>query len=139
MEEPPVRQFAKEIAAHHNDTEVRFQAVFFADKIILSILINEAADATFDLPLPIHTAMLPAVPAEDSLPVEPIVLVGDQQNVKIQVVAAQIGKVVMHLKHPRNAILSIGTRWFARGDATNADDFEKVTFVLEHVKRLLEK
>lgn len=134
-----MRQFAKEIAAHHNDTEVRFQAVFFADKIILSILINGAADATFDLPLPIHTAMLPAVPAEDSLPVEPIVLVGDQQNVKIQVVAAQIGKVVMHLKHPRNAILSIGTRWFARGDATNADDFEKVTFVLEHVKRLLEK
>lgn len=131
------RQFAKETVATYEDTQVSFQAVFFADKIILNVVVDGAADATFDLPLSTHSVISPALQLEEGLAVEPVVLVGDPQNVKMQVVAAQVGKVVLHLKHPRNVILSIGTRWFGRGDVTGGDDFEKVAFVLENVKALL--
>lgn len=138
MEEMGVRQFAKETLKSFKKTPVSFQAIFFADKIIVNVVIDGAADATFDLPLSTHSAISTALQLEDSLPVEPVVLVGDPQNIKMQVIAAQIGKVVLHLKHPRNVILSIGTRWFGRGDSTNEDDFEKVAFVLENVKSLLQ-
>lgn len=137
MEEHEVRQFAKEIEASLNNTSVNYQVISFADKIILNVIIEGAADATFDLPLSTHSTVSPALQLEDSLPVEPVVLVGDPQNVKMQVIAAQIGKVVLHLKHSRNVILSIGTRWFGRGDVANDDDFEKVAFVLQNVKTLL--
>lgn len=138
MDEIGVKQFAKETQTSFNETPVDFQAVYFADKIIVNVVIAGAADATFDIPLSTHSAISTALQLEDSLPVEPVVLVGDPQNIKMQVIAAQIGKVVLHLKHPRNVILSIGTRWFGRGDSTNDDDFEKVAFVLENVKALLQ-
>lgn len=167
MEQSEIKQFAKEITASfkeplretlketeekekekekevkekevkEKETNVTFLAVFFADKVILNVIIDGAADATFDLPLSTHSAISQALQLEDSLPVEPIVLVGDPQNVKMQVIAAQIGKVVLHLKYQGNVILSIGTRWFGRGDVTEDNDFEKVAFVLQHVKNLLQ-
>lgn len=138
MDESNSRQFAKESKTTLKNSELNFQAVFFADKIILNVIIDGVADATFDIPLSTKSTISSSLHLEDSLPVEPVVLVGDPQNVKMQVIASQIGKVVLHLKQPKNVILSIGTRWFGRGDETNDDDFEKLAVILQHIKALLQ-
>lgn len=138
MDEQDVRQFAKESTDSFKNTELNFQAVFFVDKIITNVIIDGVADATFDIPLSTKSTISASLHLEDSLPVEPVVLVGDPQNVKMQVIASQIGKVVLHLKQPKNVILSIGTRWFGSGDETNDDDFEKLALILQHIKALLQ-
>lgn len=138
MDEGGVRQFAKESTDTFKNSELNFQAVFFNDKIIINVIIDGVADATFDIPLSTKSAISSSLNLDESLPVEPVVLVGDPQNVKMQVIASQIGKVVLHLKQPKSVILSIGTRWFGRGDETNEDDFEKLALILQHIKALLQ-
>lgn len=126
----------KEVVALYGLDELRFQKIEFADKIILNVLVNDVIDTTFDIPLSTHAA-ISLTRDEDALGIEPVVLVGDPHNLKLQVVAAQIGKIVQ-LTEPRNVILSIGSRWFGRGDKTEQDDFEKLMFVGKHVKEVLQ-
>ncbi|KAF3990922.1 hypothetical protein FT663_00858 [Candidozyma haemuli var. vulneris] len=116
--------------------DFEFQRVSFEDKLVINILIDGVMDTSFDLPLSTSKAIDSSVlTSEDSLGVEPVVLVGDPHNLKLQVVAGQIGKVVYSSGNRRNVILSMGSRWFGR--ETQDGDFEKLMFVLEKVKEVL--
>lgn len=127
----------REITAKYGEDHFSFQTVEFDNKIILNVMINGIVDTTLDIPLSAQTTINPLLQEEESLGVEPVVLLGDPRNIKIQVVASQIGKVVQLLKHPRNVILSIASRWFGCADETHDGDFEKLMFVMQHVKQLL--
>lgn len=132
------QESTQEIVAQFGLDELRFQKIEFANKIVLNILTNHIMDTTFDLPLSTQATINPEIGDEDSLGVEPIVLVGNPHNLKIQVVASQIAKVVAMLENPRNVILSIGSRWFGAADQTDDGDFDKMMFVLSNVKQLLQ-
>lgn len=127
----------KEIIDQHENDHFSFQLIEFDDKIILNVMINGIVDTTLDIPMPTQSHINDPLQDEQSLGVEPVVLLGDPHNIKIQVVASQIGKVVQLLRRPRNIILSIASRYFGKGDVTQDGDFEKVMFVVQHVKELL--
>lgn len=134
MSEP--QSSAKEIVCNLGDDAFNFQKIEFEDKIVLNVLINGVMDTTFDLPLSTQSTINPSTQQED-LGVEPVVLVGDPHNIKLQVIAGQIGKLVQQLRNPRNVILTIGSRYFGRGDVSEGD-FDKLMFVLDQVKQLIE-
>lgn len=126
----------KEIQATAPDgAEFRFYSVSFADKLVVGIVIDGVMDALFDLPLSTLKAIDESVLKEDSLGVEPVVLVGDPQNLKLQVVAGQIGKALYSLGNRKNVILNMGLRWWGRD--TQDGDFEKLMFVLEKLRELV--
>lgn len=127
----------KELTAKYADAEFNFQMIEFDNKIILNVMVNGIVDTTLDIPLSAHASINSQLQDEDSLGVEPIVLLGDPRNIKIQVIASQIGKLVQLLKNPRNVILSIGSRWFGTAQEAQDGDFEKLIFVTLHVKQLL--
>lgn len=127
-----------EIVAEYAEDKLRFQKIEYANKLILNVLTNDVMDTTFDIPLSTHATINQGLTDEESIGVEPVVLVGDPHNLKIQVVAGQIGKVVKLLRNPRNVILTVGSRWFGSGDSTGEGDFEKLMFVLGNIRTLLE-
>lgn len=127
-----------EITGSYGNSRLAFQRVDFVDKIVLNVLIDDVIDTTFDIPLSTQSTINLAIQDEHLLGVEPVVLVGDPQNLKLQVIAGQIGKVVQNLKNPRNVILSIGSRWFGNKDDTNDGDFDKLMFVLQNVQKLVD-
>lgn len=127
----------KELTSTYKQDRFVFQSVSFQDKLILNILINGIVDTTFDLPLSTQASINRMLKDEESLGIEPVVLVGDPSNLKLQVIAGQISKVILLLKDPKNTILSLGSKWFGRGHETGPHDFEKLVFVLENVKALL--
>lgn len=110
----------------------------YADKYILNVLVDDVMDTTLDLPISSHGAINQQLHNEEDLAIEPQLLVGDPANLKIQIVAAQIGKVIMTLAYPKNTVLTIGSRWFGSGTETREGDFEKLMVVLEAVKGVLE-
>ncbi|GBL47788.1 hypothetical protein FDK38_001858 [Candidozyma auris] len=115
-----------------------FYAVLFDDKLVLNILIDGVMDTSFDLPLSTSKVIDSQVLASDeSLGIEPVVLVGDPHNLKLQVVAGQIGKVVYSMGNRKNVILTMGSRWF--GKDPKDGDFDKLMFVLGKIKELLLK
>lgn len=137
-------QFSKSITRtypNQSKTEFIFHKIEFSDKIILNIHTDGIIDTTFDIPISSKAAISNNIHSiensEEGLGVEPIILVGDSNNLKIQIVAGQIGKLILLLKNPKNLILSIGSRWFGKGDETSEDDFEKLMFVLAAVKELI--
>ncbi|CAH6719456.1 hypothetical protein CLIB1444_02S08966 [[Candida] jaroonii] len=118
-------------------TEVQFHKIEVADTIILNILIDGIVDTTFELPLNSQQSIniLSDISNldEESLGIEPIILIGDYKNLKIQIVASQIGKLFLKkLKSPKNVILSIGSKWFGKGDESTDRDFDKLMFILEN-------
>lgn len=121
------------------DHELLFHRLEWDDKIVLNIQINGLMDTTFDIPVSTRAAVnsIHRIQSEEDLNIEPIILVGNHSNLKIQVVASQIGKLVLQLENPKNVILSIGSRWFGKGDESNPDDFDKLVFVLAGVKEVL--
>lgn len=139
MSEAPEAPAFKEIECSNNGTNFNFQKIEFADKIIVNVLIDGVMDTTFDIPLSTHSAINRSTQLEEiDLSVEPIVLVGNPHNIKLQVIASQIGKVVQQLRNPRNVILAMGSRYFGKGDETADGDFEKLMFVLEQIKALMD-
>lgn len=124
------------ITRSHLGTPVTFQRVDFADKLILNIYVDGVIDTTFDVPVSTRQLISGRALEPEALDIEPVVLVGDPQNLKIQIVASQIAKVVLLLEWPRNMVLSIGSRWFGR--ESQEGDFERMMFVLEAVKELLQ-
>lgn len=136
MESP---QFSKTVVSKYegDNVEVEFHKIEFDDKVIINIKIDGAMDSTFDVPMS-NKALMAAGDSrvELDLGIEPVVLVGDSGNTKLQIVATQVGKVVATSGRPKNTILSVGSRWFGKGDESSEDDFTKLLFVLENVKKL---
>lgn len=137
-ETPHSQTQAQSISATYGADEFEFHKISYSDKLVLNIMVNGAMDTSFDLPLLTLSTINRSIQQEDSLGPEPVVLMGDPNNLKLQVIASQIGKVVSQLRDPRNVILSMGSRWFGKADETSDGDFEKLMFVLQHVKSLLE-
>ncbi|ODV78250.1 uncharacterized protein CANTADRAFT_90619 [Suhomyces tanzawaensis NRRL Y-17324] len=122
------------------DTEFFFHKIELADKMIINVQTNGIMDTTFELPISsrmaiTHDAMIS--PEIGDAGIEPRLIVGNHSNLKIQIVATQIGKVIATSRNPKDTILSIGSRWFGRGDETNNEDFDRLMFILGNVKRLL--
>lgn len=121
--------------------EFTFHKIELSDKIILNVHTNGIIDTTFDIPISSKAAISSTTnsidSSEEGLGVEPIILVGDSSNLKIQIIASQIGKLILLLANPKNLILSIGSRWFGKGDEVKDDDFEKLMFVLANIKEIL--
>lgn len=141
MEPPFNTQFVR---TFEDQTEFLFQKVEVDDTLILNIIIEGIADTTFELPLNSQQAIniLSDISNfednEDSLGIDPKLLVGDHRNLKIQIVATQIGKLLLKdLKEPKNVTLSLGSKWFGRGDETSDQDFNKLMFILANVKELI--
>ncbi|KAI5954640.1 hypothetical protein KGF54_002416 [Candida jiufengensis] len=128
--------------------EFNFHLIQFNEKQILNISIDGILDTTFKLPISTkrsinYESMMDLNENdvdneeinEDRYLPEPQLLVGDYSNLKISIIASQIGKIIS-LNHPKETILSIGSKWFGKGDEINDDDFEKLGFILENVKKL---
>ncbi|OBA19112.1 hypothetical protein METBIDRAFT_225494 [Metschnikowia bicuspidata var. bicuspidata NRRL YB-4993] len=126
------------ISASFGSDNIDFHSISFTDKLILNIMVNGAMDASFDIPLLTLSTINRSIQQEDSLGPEPVVLMGDPNNLKAQLIASQVGKVVSQLREPRNVILSISSRWFGKADGIAEGDFEKLMFVLQNVKTLLD-
>lgn len=123
------------------NTEFFFHKIELADKQIISIHTNGIIDTTFEIPMStkatINYASSMELDGETVGTPEPVLLVGDHANMKIQVVASQIAKLIA-LQHPKSTVLSIGSKWFGRGDEVEENDFEKCLFVIENVKKLFQ-
>ncbi|CAX45514.1 conserved hypothetical protein [Candida dubliniensis CD36] len=141
-----------------NDTsnnEFFFHIINYNDKQIINISINGLIDTTFELPVSTKSAITYASALEIStdhfddedgdgeeirerevIP-EPILLIGDYANMKLSIVATQISKIIS-TTCPKPTILSIGSKWFGKGDEVNDDDFDKLMFILANVKTLIQ-
>ncbi|KAI5964028.1 hypothetical protein KGF57_001139 [Candida theae] len=142
--------FSKSFATTHANQEFFFHLIQFQNKQILNISINGILDTTFRIPVSTKTSinyesMMDLADNEDGgdgfasgdrLPPEPQMVIGDYSNMKVSIVASQVGKL-MSIHSPREVILSIASKWFGKGDEVCDDDLEKLTFVLENVKKLL--
>mmetsp|Transcript_7152 Transcript_7152/g.9053 ORF Transcript_7152/g.9053 Transcript_7152/m.9053 type:complete len:142 (+) Transcript_7152:894-1319(+) len=138
----PTLEFSKSITAKYpgdDETEFIFHKIEFNDKIILNVQINGVMDTTFDIPVSSKSSInaYSNISNSEDGGLEPVILIGDHSNLKIQVVASQIGKVVLASSEPKNLILSIGSKWFGKGNETDENDFNKLMFVLDNVKQLL--
>lgn len=138
-----VPEFNKSITAIYSgdeESEFTFHKIELNDKIILNVQINGVMDTTFDIPISSKSSINAYSNLNNSEDggVEPVVLIGDHSNLKIQVVASQIGKLVLVSSNPKNLILSIGSKWFGKGNESDGNDFDKLMFVLDNVKALLQ-
>ncbi|EGV64713.1 hypothetical protein PSN45_005052 [Yamadazyma tenuis] len=144
MSEPKFSTHLTKTYPDADNTEVTFHKIEAADTIILNVLTNGIADTTFELPLNsqhsinILSNLSNFEDDEEKMGIEPRVIVGDHNNLKIQVVASQIGKLLLsNMSEPKSVILSIGSRWFGKSTETNDEDFKKLMFVLTSVNELL--
>lgn len=145
--------FSKSFAVTHADHEFFFHLILFANKQILNISIDGILDTTFKIPVSTkasinYESMMDLIEREDvdddgqeftsagQLPPEPQMIIGNYSNMKISIVASQVGKL-MSIHSPREVILSIASKWFGKGDQVCEDDFDKLSFILENVKKLL--
>ncbi|CAK7901865.1 proteasome chaperone 3 [[Candida] anglica] len=135
-------QFTKTVVAKYNNSEdeLTFTAVHLNDKTIVNVQVNGAMDTTFDIPLSTVSSVRQDLGNDidntDS-GIEPVVLMGEVNNIKLEIVATQIGKLMLSTPQPKSLILSIGSRWFGKGDVNEKDDFDKLMFVLANVKQVL--
>lgn len=139
--------FSKLVTSRYirSDDELEVLAINLADKCIINVAINGVVDTTFDIPLSTNATVRQNLCGgmsynEDSgdFGIEPVVLVGEVNNTKLEVVATQIGKIMVStVAAPKSIILSIGSKWFGRGDQSQPDDFDKLMFVLESVKKVI--
>ncbi|KAK6463989.1 proteasome chaperone 3/4 [Scheffersomyces coipomensis] len=136
--------FTRSFETHYkddNDTEIFFHKIELDNKIILNIQFNGVMDTTFELPLSSKATVnyLSSISnSEADIGIEPLLLVGNHANLKISIVASQIGKLIATSGHPKDCILSIGSKWFGKFDESNDDDFEKLMFILENTKKLIQ-
>lgn len=133
--------FSTALEVHYDqDVDFFFHKIELADRIILNIQINGVMDTTFDIPISSRTTINQAISGTMNIEdagVEPRLLVGNHANFKILIVASQIGKLIALGQTPKDTILSIGSKWFGRGDEVGDDDFDKLMFVLGNVKKIL--
>lgn len=133
-------EFSKCITDRYEDGSVlTFHKIEFDDRLILNIQIEGIMDTTFKVPMSTKAFINSYVSedADNDLGIEPQIIVGDHQNVKMTIITTQIGKAVQLSKRPKEVILSIGSRWFGKGDEVSEDDFPKLVFILENIKKVL--
>ncbi|RLP62499.1 hypothetical protein L150_01197 [Candida albicans Ca529L] len=146
--------YPNDTSSSASTNEFFFHIINYSDKQILNISINGLMDTTFELPVSTKSAItyasaleIPMDQFEDEheqeevrerevIP-EPILLIGDHSNMKLSIVATQISKLISN-NCPKPTILSIGSKWFGKGDEVDDNDFEKLMFILANVKTLIQ-
>ena len=125
------------LVTHENDgTEFLFHKIELDDKIIFNIHVNGVIDTTIDLPIGSKQVISNALGSTtDSEGVEPIILVGNHANMKIQIIATQLSKLFIKYSS-KSVILSIGSRWF--GQELQPNDFDNLMWVSEQVNKVLQ-
>lgn len=138
------QKFNKSITKKLGEDEFCFQMIEIADKIILNVPINGMVDTTMELPLNSEQSIniLSNISNyddnEDSLGIDPIILIGDHNNFKSQIVASQVGKLILKtLQEPKSVIISFFAKWFGQGNESSNDDFDKLMFFLGNIKELI--
>lgn len=128
-----------------SDDEIVVLATNLEDKLILNIQINGTMDTTFDIPISTSVKVRQTLGGgsqlinnhEDDAGIQPIVLIGEVNNIKLDIVATQIGKLMLTKQDPKNVILTLGSKWFGKSDVHEEDDFDKLMFILESVKSVI--
>lgn len=142
MENQPFNKAISRVYPKSSD-EVVVLATNLDDKLILNVQINGIMDTTFDIPISTGVKVRLTLSggsqhlAGEDVGIEPVVLIGEVNNIKLDIVASQIGKLMLTQQNPKNIILTIGSRWFGKGDTHEEDDFEKLMFILESVKSVI--
>ncbi len=137
-------------STYSNDTnnEFYFHIINYSNQQIINISINGLLDTTFELPVSTKSTINYISSMEiqndgydeeddrerEVIP-EPVLLIGDHANMKLLIVASQISKIIS-VTSPKPTILSIGSKWFGKGDEVHDDDFDRLMFILENVKKL---
>ncbi|CAH2352387.1 proteasome chaperone 3 [[Candida] railenensis] len=144
MENEP---FSKTVSRSYpkSDDEIVVSATNLEDKLILNIQINGSMDTTFDIPISTSVKVRQTLGGgsqlinnnEDDAGIQPIVLIGEVNNIKLDIVATQIGKLMLTKQEPKNVILTLGSKWFGKSDVHEEDDFDKLMFILESVKSVI--
>lgn len=138
------------ISSYQNDTnnEFFFHIINYSNQQIINISINGLLDTTFELPvstkstinyissMEIQTDGYDDDGREREVIPEPVLLIGDHANMKLLIIASQVSKIIS-VTSPKPTILSIGSKWFGKGDEVRDDDFDRLMFILENVKKLL--
>ena len=127
-------------AQYPNGPTIDYILTELEDKVILHIRIDSTMDSTFEIPVSTSDTMRLAsgTLGEDTL-IEPKLIIGNHANFKIQIVTGQIAKLMLQSSNPKDTFLSIGSRWFGKGDEAESDDFDKLMFVVENLGILLKK
>jgi proteasome chaperone 3 len=131
--------FSKSFSVKYNDDEFRFHKLEFDDRIIFNIQINGIMDTTFDLPInskQVINLQSGSITNDDDIVagLEPVILVGNHANLKIQIIATQLSKLFINYSS-KPVILSIASKWF--GHDLDNSDFDKLMWVSNQVKTLL--
>lgn len=133
--------FSTSLKVKKDQDEFFFHKLNAGDKIILNVHINSIIDSTYSVERSARSTVDAARYTEwdeevpDAL-IEPKLIIGNHANMKVSIVAAEIGKLVTLITQ-QDLILSIGSRWFGKPDEVLEDDFEKLMFILENVKKVL--
>lgn len=134
-------------------TSVTFHRLLFGDSIVVNVAVNGIIDSTFQVkPRPLRNSSNvfgenfnanDDIENDDQVHIvshlEPVLLVGNHGNLKIQVVASEIAKLFCTIPaclEKDKVIFSIGLAWF--GKDPDSRDFERVMFVLENLKKLFQ-
>lgn len=121
---------------HDETTEFLFHKLELDDSIIFNIHINGIIDTTLALPINSKNVInLESGSSNiDDPGIEPVILVGNHANLKIQIIATQLSKLFIRYS-PKPVTLSLASRWF--GQEIQDDDFDKIMWVSEQVNILL--
>ncbi|CDK29018.1 unnamed protein product [Kuraishia capsulata CBS 1993] len=119
----------------YENNEISAQIIEFQDKSVIHLALNGEKDTTIDIPLPLTPGIKLASESTSSR-ISPVVLLGNQQNLKTMVMANQIGTLFYTFSpEPKNLILITSSKlWNEKDDASNAD-FQKLAFILGLLKR----
>lgn len=142
--EVDTKPFSKALSIKYpgeENVEFFFHKIEFEDKMIINIQIDGSMDMTFDIADTFRTSnpsFLRSSNEDGEHEIEPRILLGNHKNIKLQIVASQIGKLALNSSRPKSIILSIGSRWFGDGESVEKQDFDKLLFILDNVKDLLQ-
>ena len=119
------------LTVDHDGHHFQFQHVEAADQVIYNLYIDGGMDSTFTVAVPASFTMAMHQMLPDQLQVDPVLVVGDHSNLKVQIIAAEVAKmVIIHKQKP--VVLSLGSKWFGRDLADG--DFDRLMWVLGQVK-----
>lgn len=134
--------FCKSTCALYDDAHsILFQRIDFGEALVVNVAVNGVLDTTFEaVPKPAPPTYPDSYGSDDigSTGPEPKLLVGNHANLKVQVVASEIAKLLGTLPSclcKEKVVFSMGLKWL--GTEPNNDDFNKVMFLLENLKLVL--
>ncbi|GMG56448.1 unnamed protein product [Ambrosiozyma monospora] len=133
--------------AQKDEFELTCSILEFANKFLINVSKNGEIDMSFDVQLPTEQKRMNRYSYEDddfdgsnmkdiNEGVMANVLIGNNANLKNQVLATQVGKLVNQFNPQKknSLILNVSGKIFAKSENATNDDFTRLNFVLELIK-----